>query len=783
MSKDFLLIKEEIRDLIRNKDVSTLEIEAKFGIYKKTFYSGVIPFYFDRIKNYYPNLIFEKSKSYNIGGKRKIIYEDKTNYQEKKNLKHFNFPEYNIRISVNEEKIIDPFEEKNFNSIRLRDRYYYIFEDKFKIDITYVVDELKKEYKESYEVEIELLNFEFFDEFIDFIISNFKVLYQTELMYTNKEKELLNLEISEILNHENHMNFKYKVENKNFKKGPFIYKSCLVEPRNLTIKDITCKSLFDKTPYFLTFKADGLRKLLILHNTGLWLVYPPFEYNLLLRPSDNKIYNKLMRENIFIIDGELIKSTNSKYRFLAFDCLGKYYTRDNKKCTNLQDCNKIQFKNLEERMNCIQVLFINNIYQTNNLKITENIKNEIKNLRSLINVELKFGIKLNKENFFEQVQEMLNKEIDYNIDGLIFTPIKTEYNSFPQLNKKRTLDITPEVCKFKNLNELTIDLMVMKNQNNIELYAAKDYVGNESSEIIPLSKFSFFENLKIDHDNPITKDIRSGTIVEYYWDKTNKILNPKLIRSDKQAANRINVVLNNWEDLMDPITNDDICGKSLKLVFNYHKNLRNYLYDKIDMDTSILTIGTYDLKRIEKIGPVIISTKKNLENKNTIETKLSDVNFKNEFYKIHDKKVDNIIFLMSLYKFWKSKEELNNMCKNISNILSDNGKIIFMTLDGDLIENKFDLERKIKFSENTECVLYYNKSIIFGKKAKITLLNDKGKLKEKEGFLVHINSLTKRLEKFGIKLIEHNVANDELLSNFQKEYSSMYSYGYYAKQV
>lgn len=818
---EILDIKKKISKLLaKQKENVNIEVEAKFGIYKNHFYSGVISFYFDRIKKCFENqLCLEKSTVYICNEERKILYEiiggekkEKVIYEKKKNLDHFEYPDYNVRISVNEECEIENVSEDFVpTSIRIRERNFIIFEDKYRLDITHVVDELKTEYKDSFEIEIELLNFDYFEEFVEFISSVFKMLHRTELVYTISEKELLNTEIGEILNHDKHMKFKYAVESKNFRKGPFIYKSCLVEPRNLTKRDICYAGFFGKaSPYFLTFKADGLRKLLIVHSTGLWLVYPPFEYNLILRPGDNKLYSQLMKNKLFVIDGELVKSANStnpinsKYRFLAFDCLAKYYNTDKDNYHDFSQSYDIQYKNLDERMASVQNFFINNLYQLKNPKKTVAIEKEISKLYSLINVEMKYGITLNKQKFFEQITEMQNLKVDYKTDGFIFTPKNSEYNNFSQLmTGTRILENIPDVCKLKDYSQITIDFMVVRNdQNKIELYVAKDYNNGGHSEAIPFKGSKYYPDVKVDQDNELTMNVRSGTIVEYSWDCKRLLLTPKLIRTDKQAANRYAVVLNNWKDLMNPITNEDISGKSLKLVFTYHNKIKQYLYKKLDTESHILDIGSGmggDINKWRDFSGHILGVEPDEEHIKIALERLENVDFQKrvkimqaygqETKKIRENvishipggKVDAVTFMLSLSYFWKSKKDLDSLCQTIVQNIKSSGIVLFMTVDGDLLENKIELERKIKFSDCAEYSIYYNKDIIFGKKVRVKIESSKT-VGERDEYLVHIKALTKRLAKYGFKLVEHQVANkEELLSNFQKEYSSIYSYGYYQR--
>jgi hypothetical protein len=178
--------------------------------------------------------------------------------------------------------------------------------------------------------------------------------------------------------------------------------------------------------YTVTDKADGTRKLLYISKTGKIYL---FDINLKVIFTGCIVKNKKLFETI--IDGEYVMNDkNGVYinKFLAFDIYiaNKEDYRSypmipipDMKYKKQVDKNKFRLKMLEAIITV--------------LKMENGIQSIVKSKPAPMKVEIKkFYNNLNK-NIFSQCDEILNKQSDkifeYEIDGLIFTPIDKSVGS------------------------------------------------------------------------------------------------------------------------------------------------------------------------------------------------------------------------------------------------------------------------------------------------------------------------------------------------------------------
>ena len=311
--------------------VIQLEFEAKFGKYTKTGFQSNVTF---RRFNALKKVLRSKLKSTqqlitdyktNAGVRKQSIVskgeEDRELWQRKTTLKDFSTPalrDYNIRISINSEKPLKPVVDFVHDLIRIKNRTTFFYREFLKIDMSVVTtiyaEKGKKRKKkeegcgdnpeESYEVEVELLEwykgdivskFANFNKLLHFI---FTQLYETALLYTVNEKRDLAQQINNILGE---------------KRRTFLQFGMVAQARNLKFRDMVWGGLIgnefrkdDKmvqNRYSITHKADGLRKFLVVDKSGVWLVFPPEEFNLVYRFTSLDQDHSL---NGLVLDGELV---------------------------------------------------------------------------------------------------------------------------------------------------------------------------------------------------------------------------------------------------------------------------------------------------------------------------------------------------------------------------------------------------------------------------------------------------------------------------------------------
>jgi len=147
-------------------------------------------------------------------------------------------------------------------------------------------------------------------------------------------------------------------------------------------------------------------------------------------------------------------------------------------------------------------------------------------------------------------------------------------------------------------------------------------------------------------------------------------------------------------------------------------------------------------------------------------------------------KVDAVALMLSMSFFWASDSHLDALVNTIVNNLKPGGKIVFFTIDGDTVEQIFEPALggphvTDKTIVTAEMHLYPKRAPPLGRPLDFTLpgtiVGD-----EQREYIVHIQDFTSRLAKYGIYLHEiHRAESEKLLSEENKLYSSMYSFGYY----
>ena len=172
------------------------------------------------------------------------------------------------------------------------------------------------------------------------------------------------------------------------------------------------------SPYSVTDKADGERKYLYINNNGVFYFINPrtFQKVKIYKDGKTKIKNS-------VIDGEFLETQKL---FLGFDCL----------FMNGEDCRS---KNLINRLKCLE-------------KIISKIK---KDISKIIEIRPK---KFYFKNIFKKTKKLWDdreKLFEYHLDGLIYTPINSAYNSsIPTLKWKDKHSIDVRVV-YNNRNNFT----------------------------------------------------------------------------------------------------------------------------------------------------------------------------------------------------------------------------------------------------------------------------------------------------------------------------------------
>lgn len=847
--------------LVRNPTLPpqkrVLELEAKYGFYSEKGFNSTVPYiHYERLLTRLRELLgpesetIQESQVAQSGNIRRITttnvgdVPETVVWQRKQRLhRDIELEEYDIRVSANVEEELFPSDiPTNFIPEVIRDRTRHSFmlnrlitagltEEELearrlvRIDLTEVLMRGEDNViRPRYEVEVEYLGtVQDLNEFSAQVEYVFKLLRGTNLIYTNAIKNQLIQDTVKILGGA---------------RTTMIDKSVLVEARNIKRRDLVYGGIVgndkindDKvlaaprrpdgprsgTNYMITFKADGLRKMLIIHSTGIWLVYPPFEFNLALNTTLNvpQLDRLLATFNGTVFDGELVVPRegvvkNIAYWYLVFDCLA---FRGNA---------GIQRQPYTERQKIVTAIAgaIKTPILTIDTKDTEEIKSP--------------------DDFFRLVRQFLDKRdaLEYDEDGLIFVPIDTHYNPMSQRYplQDRSLTRIPDVGKWKEGADITIDFALRWLPGGLlELHVYDE----ETEETVPFHGdiINPLTPDMIDHTNEMTKDKPTKSVFEYEWVplptegeefRRRGMLRPRRPRPEKSGPNRLSIALDDWEDIMNPITEEDISGENLSMVFSYHNRIKRGLYgiltqnpdfnprikgSKRYIGANILDIGSGrggDVSRWNRLtdrdNPTttgfVVAVEPNDNNRTelvrrveafALQEKVSiiptggeDTVAITEAVRQHipGGKVDAVTLMLSMSFLWASDAHLDALVRTIVTNLKPGGKVVFLTIDGEVIQQLFEPAlggphvTDLTISEARLHLYPRFPQPHFGRPLDFILPDTI--VGDQREYLVHLQDFTLRLAAHGINPYEmHRAEGEKLLSDDSALFSSMYSFGYY----
>jgi SAM-dependent methyltransferase len=896
---------------IQSNDGSIYELEAKFTSYdyeERKFSSGVPHVHYIRLIE-----ILDKDINYTkkIEKSDVILYEDnirkitidKVGGQEiilerKTNIKNIDIKDYNIRISLNNEILADikNIELKGITRGRIRHSYTSLISP-IRIDITEITQITEKKITIKYEVEIEYHGLKSnIQIFFDKIEEIFKLMKGTKNIYSNQMKKDLDNDISLLLKTKPETGTEAKSMVKSDEKYSKITSKTLVRARNIKYRDLVYGGiignktvlnknvLIDKSKgvnYYITYKADGIHKYLIIHDTGVWLVYPDDEYNLVISSNDEN-FKHIEKYKDSVFDTELVipkyNENNTEYYILIFDCLcfegrtkeNKSYTDRLKYCKSISDVlnNSVITVKLKEarllpedpksffrlikdfyakrkNLNWGDDGFIftpnNVIYNPKSQTIKFMVKRD-KGSYSLYvlsnNKEVKFNGSDNNPLDYKNVEFSLdfnNLVIKYSWNGKKLVPIKKanptdtpdskssaiiiwDDVTSPDVSPSKLLTNTPDVCKWKHPEDLTIDFLIeikaeKYNTRRLDLYVfdGETSVIFTGTERFPLSS----DNIRMEGTKLNITESLNNKIIEFEWKKENNkiILQPRKYRSDKNNPNQKIVAEDVWEDIMDPIFIEDLVGDTPELAIKYHNTIKGDLYfemgKKYNKNFTLLDIGSGrggDIGRWKKFTGNIIAVEPYKPNRDELIKRLNKSGINDrvtivplggektvEITKavkenIPGGKVDVISLMLSMSFFWSSKKHLEALVRTIVTNLKPGGTIIFLTIDGDSLEQIFEPINGKKVNEmkisGAKIHLYPELGPEWGRPVDFEL---PGSIIEEGGqreYIVHIQDFTERLSKFGFVLekISKAIKPNLLLSEQNLLYTSLYSYGVYSNK-
>jgi hypothetical protein len=731
--------------------------------------------------------------------------DDSKSYSRRTNL----FDELGLKLSIASETDVSDRTFKDLDIIRNKHRFTWK-EGMFQFDITQVTSTEKgKPTDSAWEVEIELQHplfnprtsklsneeketlYDAFNKLSFKVLDLMKIVNNTDLVYTNSDKKRVEDFMTAEVNFGNYRD-----------KEDFIAKA-----RNLRAPDIVFGGLVGgKTDYTVTPKAEGLHKFLVISDFGVWLVYPGKEYCLIEKAPSNAIQYgewKWFPYRGTVLDGEDILPQQRKpesgymdikHFFLPFDTL--LYCRED-----------VRNRPLGERQ-----------------KMADTLRSAVGSNASLL-IKMKPFIPLGRssEEFYNSMNKVFEmiKYLDYNTDGVVFTPINSNYKPGGERLKReeRVLTRAADICKWKPGDEYTIDLKVIQTADKRGLFASK---GDENIPFKGDDWNSFDAETQVDWYDPMFSQIPNYTIVEFgpklnsdgkrmYTDdeETKLILKPIRIRPDKLYANGVGTAIDTWKELNDPLEKETLLGNTIILMRKYHNQVKREIFDNISgFDNHLIDIGSgrggdiTKLKHFSKILAIEPNAKNMEEFKRRLSQKSPEIQNKFATLQAGGEEYETIInavrstfgndfgrkplyisMMLSLSFFWSSREMLEQLANTI-NLIKDeyyrsipkelktvNGpkhplKFLFFTIEG---------ERTVKFLEENDNSVKLN-GVIMSYKNGVVYIDIRGSIVEDQTEYPVI--LKELFEITGMKsLYQKDATHEKLLSKNEKQLTSLYVYG------
>lgn len=473
-----------------------------------------------------------------------------------------------------------------------------------------------------------------------------------------------------------------------------------------------------KRQYVVTYKADGVRSLLVSDKNGTYLVYPPYEWNKLSDTGSAQLQ---------VLDGEYVAADNL---YIPFDMLV---------------VDGVSIIGEPYRVRLERMLAFN--LQLDNLLVAHKTFTPVTTVAT----------------FFETVNLMLDTAVlqGYDTDGLVFTDINSKY--YPAE--------PGSIYKYKPLDKLTTDFELKWLAGDELALLVYDKDKNQLVEFTG-STFGQFTRDQVDHHNELLKERETGAIWEFAY------LNDKWVpikeRPDKKGPNQLSVATDNWNALMLPLHESTIRGQDFRLAYAYHNRVKTYLYSHIPKGSVVLDIGSgylgdahkwahREFNKVYAVEPNEEALMLGLERNKGIEVQIlplvaggEDTARIKEFIGVQQ--VDAVSLMLSASFFWRTPALLEQLIETIVSKLKSGGTIIVLTINGEtvtemlhprLAPDKWVREARLGVEEQVHLVLGNDRDLY------ITIPDSRTVVGEQHEYLVMVHQLNQRLAELGYPVVEY----------------------------
>ena len=776
-------IKQRINSTYAEYNDGSVELEARFGrLTQRGFKPGVSRQVFNRIREYFDQraqVIETRTTDYISKNVRKTVTvptdesPPQTIWITKTRMWNEEDPNYGIRYSTSREIPIHPVNNFVPEIIREKSRYSYnVFKGMVRIDMTVVnmvqgVQGGPSSDQTKYEVEIELINPLGLTSFEKALQITLHRVLDTVVLYNTREANSLISYTNMLLGSD--------------KRGVIDHYP-LVQARNLKLKDMVWGGLVGNeqivqngTGYSVTHKADGQRKMLVFHSSGVWMVMAPYSLNRLTATEIPALTGTVLDGEIIPLNQRLEGAPNARLWYLAFDCI----------CWNSD--RGIQNRPHGIRMNHAQA--VADLFKTQLLLI---------NTKSFKNFTT-------PQQFFAVMREMFREQVHlrYKQDGFMFTPVNAVYNPHSDTHPlyRRVLTDYPDICKWKPQEQLTIDFQIrwaIDEEGAIIIL----YVNSKGKPVRFNGTKTFPYQNTVDDRHPMTAGLPNGTIVEYGWDYERGLFIPHKIRHDKTKPNKIDIAGDVWMDIQRPLDQATMEGESFSLLRAYHNRIKKFLFNDPNQNPTptnptLLDIGSGrggDVAKWRNYSR-IVAVEPNAEHIQELERRIAIHGMQNRVRIVHaggqdieaiyqavrefiGDRVDVVSMMLSMSFFWQNQSMVNRLINTITTNIKRDGKMIFLTIDGDLVEQTFepamDTGPAITRLDLGPATLTYDDN----KQPKELHIHIEGTIvQDQTEWLVRLNDLILPMRRLGFDYqIQRRADDDRFLNEEEITMTQMYTY-------
>jgi SAM-dependent methyltransferase len=454
-----------------------------------------------------------------------------------------------------------------------------------------------------------------------------------------------------------------------------------IGPLPLTINKTQFDNGILSCNYAITDKADGLRKLLYVSNSGDALLIGRSNGKTLVSAT---IYigNGYVHLKNSLYDGELIDDT-----FYIFDCL--YINGKN-----------VQQLNLIERLHNIKIKTSASVKSPSHLKMR--IKSFFYRNIEIIGPTLK---SVTSSSVYKHAYNVWDEKESkpYTLDGLVFTPVNAPYinNQIYKWKPTDTIDFfVLKVNKNANVETWILHIAGFDKKGNYKHYDFRGFDGRGSFSYKKDRKTLITKNTipfalgTIQIANNTAEKYRTNTVIEFKYIKATKKFVPLQTREDKNFANGILAVNDAYFSITNPITHSGLkAGKYIYCGRKYHNAIKNHLIQKYVKKSNVLDIGVgaggnimkyvhANVKSLTGVDIVPVQYEFNPNKMQFFHVKNTNFyNISNILKNAKTKVFDNITCFFAIHYFFKNDKYLENLYNNVNKSLKKGGYFICTFMD------------------------------------------------------------------------------------------------------